>query len=396
MRQAWRWFGPDDPVSLDDVRQAGASDVVHALHHVPPGEAWTRADVAARKDLIDTAPPGRGRLTWSVVESIPVPDDVKRLGGGARRSIDAWIASLEAVAAAGIRTVCYNFMPVVDWTRTDLDWLLPDGATALRFDQNRFAAFDLHVLQRPNAASDYSERQRRQAQATLERMSPADIDALTRTIAAGLPGGTTDALDLVAFRERLAAYRGIDAGVLRAHLVQFLQAVAPKAESLGVKLTLHPDDPPRPLFGLPRIASTAEDYQALFDAVPSPANGMCFCTGSLGISAQADLPRMARQFAERIHFAHLRSTRREDDGSFFEADHLDGDFDMIAVLVELLAEDARRPADEKIPFRPDHGHRMLDDLAKRTNPGYSAIGRLKGLAELRGAMRALTSSHRQH
>jgi mannonate dehydratase len=395
MRQAWRWFGPDDPVSLDDIRQAGATDIVHALHHVPPGVAWTRADVAARKNLIDTAPAGRSKLTWSVVESIPVPDDVKRLGAGARQSIDAWIASLEAVAAAGIKTVCYNFMPIVDWTRTDLDWVLPDGATALRFDQNRFAAFDLYVLKRPNAAADYSERQQQQARATLDAMSPADIDTLTRTIAAGLPGGTTDALDLVSFRERLAAYSGIDAGVLRAHLVQFLQAVTPKAESLGVKLTLHPDDPPRPLFGLPRIASTAEDYQALFDAVPSPANGMCYCTGSLGISAQADLPRMARQFAKRIHFAHLRSTWREDDGSFFEADHLDGNFDMIAVLVELLAEDRTRAADADIPFRPDHGHRMLDDLKKRTNPGYSAIGRLKGLAELRGAMRALTFVHRK-
>jgi mannonate dehydratase len=390
MRQAWRWFGPDDPVSLDDIRQAGATDVVHALHHVPPGAAWTLADVAARKELIDTAPSGRSKLTWSVVESIPVPDDVKRLGGGAAKSIDAWIASLEAVASAGIKTVCYNFMPIVDWTRTDLDWGLPNGATALRFDQARFAAFDLYVLKRPNAASSYSESQRQKAHAVLDRMSPADIETLTRTIAAGLPGGTTDALDLVSFRERLAAYDGIDARVLRVHLVQFLEAVTPTAESLGVKLTLHPDDPPRPLFGLPRIASTAEDYQALFDAVPSPANGMCFCTGSLGVAERNDLPGMARRFARRIHFAHLRSTRREADGSFFEADHLDGDFDMMAVLIELLAEDKTRAADATIPFRPDHGHRMLDDLEKHTNAGYSAIGRLKGLAELRGAIRALT------
>jgi mannonate dehydratase len=221
-------------------------------------------------------------------------------------------------------------------------------------------------------------------------MSQGDIETLTRTIAAGLPGGTTDALDLVSFRERLAAYNGINARVLRAHLVQFLQAVTPKAELLGVKLTLHPDDPPRPLFGLPRIASTADDYQALFDAVPSPANGMCLCTGSLGVAARNDLPGIVRQFAKRIHFAHLRATRREDDGSFFEADHLDGNMDMIAVLIELLAEDKTRAADATIPFRPDHGHRMLDDLKKHTNPGYSAIGRLKGLAELRGAVRALT------
>jgi mannonate dehydratase len=390
MRQAWRWFGPDDPVSLDDIRQAGATDVVHALHHVPPGVAWTLADVAARKGLIDTAPAGRSKLTWSVVESIPVPDDVKRLGGGARKSIDAWITSLEAVATVGIKTVCYNFMPIVDWTRTDLDWALPNGATALRFDQHRFAAFDLYVLKRPNAASSYSESERQKARAALDTMSQGDIETLTRTIAAGLPGGTTDALDLVSFRERLAAYNGINARVLRAHLVQFLQAVTPKAELLGVKLTLHPDDPPRPLFGLPRIASTADDYQALFDAVPSPANGMCLCTGSLGVAARNDLPGIVRQFAKRIHFAHLRATRREDDGSFFEADHLDGNMDMIAVLIELLAEDKTRAADATIPFRPDHGHRMLDDLKKHTNPGYSAIGRLKGLAELRGAVRALT------
>ena len=390
MRQAWRWFGPDDPVSLDDIRQAGATDVVHALHHVPPGVAWTLADVAARKRLIETAPAGRSKLTWSVVESIPVPDDVKRLGGGARGSIDAWITSLEAVATVGIKTVCYNFMPIVDWTRTDLDWALPNGATALRFDQHRFAAFDLYVLKRPNAASSYSESERQKARAALDTMSQGDNETLTRTIAAGLPGGTTDALDLVSFRERLAAYNGIDARVLRAHLVQFLQAVTPKAELLGVKLTLHPDDPPRPLFGLPRIASTADDYQALFDAVPSPANGMCLCTGSLGVAARNDLPGIVRQFAKRIHFAHLRATRREDDGSFFEADHLDGDMDMIAVLIELLAEDKTRAADATIPFRPDHGHRMLDDLKKHTNPGYSAIGRLKGLAELRGAVRALT------
>jgi mannonate dehydratase len=389
MRQAWRWFGPDDPVSLEDIRQAGATDVVHALHHVPPGEAWSGAEVAARKALIDTAPGSRSALTWSVVESIPVPDDVKRLGGGAKKSIEAWIASLEAVAGSSIKVVCYNFMPIVDWTRTDLDWALPTGATALRFDQHRFAAFDLYILRRPNAPSAYSEAEKTKARAALDAMSEADIAALTRTIAAGLPGGTTDALDLEAFRGRLAAYRGIDATKLRMHLVQFLEAVAPRAEALGVRLTLHPDDPPRPLFGLPRIASTAADYQALFDAVPSAANGMCYCTGSLGVAPANDLPAMAKKFAPRIHFAHLRATRREADGSFHEADHLDGDVDMIAVLAALLAEDNTREPDAKITFRPDHGHRMLDDLNKRTNPGYSAIGRLKGLAELRGAIKAL-------
>ena len=393
MRQAWRWFGPNDPVSLDDIRQAGATDVVHALHHVPPGEVWTVADVKARKALIDMPPAGRSALNWSVIESIPVADDIKRLGGEATKSIAVWIASLEAVAAAGINTVCYNFMPVVDWTRTDLDWLLPSGATALRFDQRRFAAFDLHILKRSGAEQDYNDGERKAAQIEFEAMSTADIETLSKTIAEGLPGGTTDALDLEAFRRRLADYKDVDAPKLRKHLIEFLESVIPRAEALNVKLALHPDDPPRPLLGLPRIASTAADYQALFDAVPSPANGMCYCTGSLGVEAKNDLPAIAKKFSKRIYFAHLRAVRREADRSFFEADHLDGDVDMIAVLAELVAEDRTRGDGGKIPFRPDHGHRMLDDLKKRTNPGYSAIGRLKGLAELRGAIRVLELNH---
>lgn len=395
MRQAWRWFGEKDPVTLDHVRQAGATDIVSALHHVPVGEAWTRQAVEAHRDLIARAPAGRTPLVWSVVESIPVPDDVKRQGKGAARSIEAWLASLEAVAAAGIRTVCYNFMPVLDWTRTDLDWPLPTGATALRFDQDRFAAFDLHILRRPGAERDYDEAGRDRAKAAADAMDDAERDTLTRTLAAGLPGATTDALDLDAFRDKLAAYRGIDAATLRRHLVEFLEIVAPAAETLGVALTLHPDDPPRPLFGLPRVVSTAEDYAALFDAVPTPANGMCFCTGSLGVRADNDLPAIAARFAPRIHFAHLRATKREADGlSFHEADHLGGDVDMVRVLSVLLAEDRRRSPDRRIPFRPDHGHRMLDDLAaeKRVNPGYTAIGRLKGLAELRGIIHALDAT----
>jgi mannonate dehydratase len=391
MRQAWRWFGPSDPVTLDHVRQAGATDIVSALHHLAPGVAWTRAEVERHRDLIETTPPGRTKLTWSVVESIPVPDDVKRLGAGARESIASWIASLESVAAAGIRIVCYNFMPVLDWTRTDLDWPLPTGATALRFDQGRFAAFDLYVLRRPGAEAEYGAEAHARARKLADRLDPDEVDGLTRTIAAGLPGATTDALNLDAFRERLAAYEGIDAERARAHLVAFLQAVTPVAEKLGVVLTLHPDDPPRPLFGLPRIASTEADYAALFEAVPSRANGMCFCTGSLGVRPDNDLPAIARRLAERIHFVHLRATRRESDGSFYEADHLDGDVDMVAVLRALLEEDRNRPKGLGLPFRPDHGHRMLDDLSstKRVNPGYTAIGRLKGLAELRGVIRAL-------
>jgi mannonate dehydratase len=392
MLQGWRWYGPNDPVSLDDIRQAGAAHIVTALHQVPIGEAWTRAAVEERKQIIENAPAGRTQLKWSVVESIPIPDDVKRLGGGATRSIETWIASLEAVAAAGIRIICYNFMPVVDWCRTDLEWELPNGARALRFDQDRFAAFDLHILERPGATADYTPAAQERAKTVHAAMSQADIDYMVMAIASALPGSTTDPLSIPQFRDRLAQYRGITSEVLRRHLIEFLSLVAPVAESLGVTLTLHPDDPPRSLFGLPRIASTAEDYQALFDAVPSKANGICLCTGSLGVRADNDLPAMAKRFASRIGFAHLRATRREADGlSFYEADHLDGDVDMIAVLKALLAENRRRSAGNGIVFRPDHGHRMLDDLAetKRTNPGYTAIGRLRGLAELRGAIRAI-------
>ncbi|WP_158815952.1 mannonate dehydratase [Methylocapsa sp. S129] len=389
MRQAWRWYGPNDNVSLDDVRQAGATDIVTALHQAPPGAEWTTAAVAERKRLIEETPLGRSPLRWSVVESIPAPDDVKRLGGTASSSIDVWIASMEAVAANNVKTICYNFMPVLDWTRTDLAWPLPNGARALRFDQARLAAFDVHILKRKGAEADYSEDVLKRARALFEDLTQAGADELTRNIAAGLPGATSDSLDLQGMRDKLAAYAGIGAEMLRRNLIAFLERVAPVAEGLNVKLALHPDDPPRPLFGLPRIASTMQDYQALFDAVPSLANGICFCTGSLGVSPLNDLPVIARRFAPRIHFAHLRATRREADSSFYESDHLEGDVDMISVLRELLAEDRKRPAGAKIPFRPDHGHQMLDDLNKTTNPGYSAIGRLKGLAELRGAIKAL-------
>ncbi len=389
MKEGWRWFGPDDPVSLDDVRQAGASQIVTALHQTPIGEAWTRNEVEARRAIVESGP--RSPLAWTVVESIPIPDDVKRRGAKANASIDAWIASIEALAASDIRIVCYNFMPVVDWCRTDLEWELPNGARALRFDQVRFAAFELFILERPGATADFSEATQVAARRAFEAMTQEDIDYLITVIASALPGSTTEPLTIPAFRDKLAAYRDIDANVLRRHLVEFLERVTPIAEQLGVRLALHPDDPPRPLFGLPRIASSAEDYSALFNAVPSKANGICLCTGSLGVRAANDLPAMAKRFAKRIPFAHLRATRRAADGSFHESDHLDGDVDLIPVLKELLAEDRTRPEAEKIVFRPDHGHRMLDDLApgKRTTPGYTAIGRLRGLAELRGAIRAL-------
>lgn len=392
MLEGWRWYGPNDPVSLDDVRQAGATDIVSALHQVPIGEAWTRKGVEERKNFIENGQPGRSPLTWSVVESIPIPDDVKRLGAKATKSIEAWIASLEAVAASGIKIICYNFMPVVDWCRTDLEWELPNGARAMRFDQDRFAAFELHILERPAAVQEYSQEAQARAKALFERMSQADIDYLIMAIASALPGSTTEPMTIPQFRDRLEAYRDITPKILRRHLAEFLARVAPVAEQLGVSLTLHPDDPPRPLFGLPRVASTADDYQALFDAVPSKANGICLCTGSLGVRAENDLPAMAERFGPRIAFAHLRATKREADGlTFYESDHLDGDVDIVAVLKALLNENARRPPDKQIVFRPDHGHRMLDDLAatKRTNPGYTAIGRLRGLAELRGAIRAI-------
>ncbi len=391
MKQAWRWFGPHDPVSLDDIRQAGASDIVNALHQLKPGEVWTEKAVAERKHLIDTTPAGRTPLTWSIVESIPVPDDVKRLGKQAKASIEGWIASMEAVAKSDIKTICYNFMPVVDWTRTDLDAPLPTGATCLRFDIYRFAAFELHILKRPGAERDYDDAIKARAKLVFDAMTQTDIDYLVMVIASALPGSTTDPLTLESFRDKLIAYRDIDASVLRRHFIEFLEAVTPVAEKLGVNLTLHPDDPPRSLFGLPRVASTKEDYQALFDAVPSEANGMCFCTGSLGVRPDNDLVAMAKHFAPRIHFVHLRATKRDAENplSFFEADHLDGDVDMVGVIAALVAEDRKRPEGSKLPFRPDHGHRMLDDLTKKVTPGYTAIGRLKGLGELRGVIRAV-------
>lgn len=388
MIEAWRWFGPHDPVALDHVRQAGASDIVNALHELKPGVVWTAKQVAERKNLIETTPPNRKPLVWSIVESIPVPDDVKRLGAGAKQSIEGWIASMEAVAACGIKTICYNFMPVVDWTRTDLDAELPTGATCMRFDADRFVAFELFILQRQGVEKDYTPEQRERAKKVFDRFTQDDIDYLIMVIASALPGSTTDPLTIPGFRDKLETYSAIDANVLRKHLAEFLAAVTPRAEELGVKLTLHPDDPPRPLFGLPRVASTAADYQALFDAVPSEANGMCFCTGSLGVRADNDLPAMAAHFAPRIHFVHLRATKREEDGSFYESDHLDGDVDMVGVITALMAEDRKRGG-HKIPFRPDHGHRMLDDLHKKVTPGYAGIGRLKGLGELRGIMRAV-------
>lgn len=391
MRQTWRWFGPDDRVTLSDARQAGAEGIVTALHDVPPGAPWAADAIAARKAAVAAA-----GLTWDVVESLPVSEAVRTGAPEAEAHVDAWIASARALAAAGIRVVCYNFMPVLDWTRTDLAWPTPTGARALRFDLADFAAFDLDVLRRPGARDDYAPPVLARAERRAASWTDDDRAALTATILAGLPGAM-ERWTLDAFRARLDAYAGIDADGLRANLAVFLAAVVPEAEALGLRLCAHPDDPPWPLFGLPRILSTEADYRALVDAEPSPANGITFCTGSLGARPDVDLPGMAARLGPHVHFAHLRNVAREDGtvpGSFHEADHLGGSTDMIAVLRALLAEQGRRwaegRADAVIPMRPDHGHALLDDGDRGGAPGYTAIGRLRGLAELRGAMAAMS------
>ena len=398
MRETWRWFGPHDIVRPDDIVMAGAAGVVSALHHIPPGTVWRDADIAARQaEIARLSTGGPSGLTWDVVESLPVSEAIKQQRGDWRDHLAAWCDSLAALARAGIRVVCYNFMPVLDWTRTDLAHPLHGGGTCMRFDAVDFAVFDLHILARPDAAGETPVALREAAARRFAGLDDAARERLAQNIVAGLPGGH-GRLTLDDLRGHLAAYEGIDAARLRANLIDFLAEVAPVAERLGLRLCCHPDDPPWPLLGLPRVMSTEADYRAVLDAVDLPANGATFCTGSFGARADNDLPGMVARLGPRVHFIHLRNVRREGDepdGSFHEAAHLGGSSDMVAVIAAILAEEARRRAegrdDADIPMRPDHGQDITSDLtAGRTQPGYPLVGRLKGLAELRGVAAALS------
>jgi|SRR5271165_724756 len=387
MVESWRWFGPEDVISLDHIKQAGAAGIVSALHHIYAGQAWPLDEVLRRKAEIESA-----GLVWSVVESIPIHKSIKLRSDPQRRYIDAWKDSLAAIAQAGVAVVCYNFMPLVDWTRTNLRWHLPSTGYALRFDAVDFAAYDLFQLKRPGAELDYTPERVAAARARFESMSEMQQDELEHAIIAGLPGAESS-YNQQRFLESRAEWVGIAPDDLRSALVDFLREVVPVAEELGLRLAIHPDDPPWPLFGLPRVVSTAGDARSILAGIDRPANGLTFCVGSYGARADNDLLAMINEFAPRIHFAHLRQVVREADDSFYEAEHLHGSSDMVGVIRALLAEESRRRRarrrDHEIPMRPDHGHLLADDIHKKTNPGYSYVGRLKGLAELRGVIEGL-------
>lgn len=382
--QTWRWFGPDDPITLQDIRQAGATGIVTALHHLPNGAVWTPDEIQRRKNTIEN-----GGLRWSVIESIPVHEDIKRRTGDYKKYIAHYQTSLRNVAACGIPVVCYNFMPVLDWTRTDLAWVVADGSEALRFDMVEIAAFDVHILKRKNAAQDYNDAVLSRAAEWFAHLNETARNRLVKNIIAGLPG-SEESYTVDTFRQHLDTYAGIDADTLRGHLIEFVRAIAPVAEEAGIRLAIHPDDPPFPMFGLPRVVSTAADAETLFAACDVPANGLCFCTGSFGARPDNDLPAMMRQLGRRVHFLHFRSVQLEPDGSFYEANHLEGSAQMARVMQATIEEQQRRRSagrsDLAIPYRPDHGHRMLGDLRseRHSNPGYSLYGRMRGLAELRG------------